>query len=439
MKAEKALASQPKPSQPGNSALLFLESEDKKDEFIEQLGRAGINTISFSDPRAFLVQVRAEKPTLCLVNMEAKQPEIAAALIKTLRTVLGKNLLILGLTKQGNLQGASEALAKGATDVLEWPLGTVELKERIARVVASRGPALHEVPIPELAEWFFDYVCPSLFALNGVLESFDNLESKIEFYSRKLKSQKEPFTAMVKLLRRSEEEVDFIRAIRLYGTANTRNLLVAQRLSETTGSKSFQWSSKTGMLKKEPVKILEFAVRAINHFGEESRYSQVAFNAGLVFDILGMMADLSGDRKVGLRRQIEAAFQETIAQADVGAEQAKKVKDLIYEKYIFPVLLIREAGKILIAIHHTNYPELLVKFKTRGYDPAIQHILEQEKYSISHNVLGALLCQLTPNLAVAHKAVLFCDYPYMLSGIPAEKDSFALASLCQKLTIVANF
>jgi hypothetical protein len=286
--------------------------------------------------------------------------------------------------------------------------------------------------LPPAVRWFFEKIAPTMASLNSILELHDDKETQAKYFAEHLVPHQENFVKMVKIIRRAQTEEALLQSIRMYGIRGTKNLATALRLSEACGLTSLKWDAKTGMLTEDPTKTIQYAAKTVEHFGEGSRYDQVAFNAGLILDLFSALAEKSGAQKFAIRKFIQDRHTLALKKADECVKAAKSAQSLKLEQHIISMLFMNEAGKIAMAMFFPDYLILLQKFERKTLDPALQHLAEMDKYSVSHNILGALICQNAPGLKAASKAVLFYNYPFLISDQRAARDSYDLITVCHK-------
>jgi hypothetical protein len=234
---------------------------------------------------------------------------------------------------------------------------------------------------------------------------------------------------MVAALRRSEAKSDLTQSIRMYGIRNARNLLTAFRLAEVTGAPLIQFHPKTGLPTIDPANVLRYAVRTAAHFGEGSRNEHQAFSAGLVLDLMGVLAEAAGARKSAVRNYIDTRYGETLRRIDKCLSAGKAVQNLVLERHITSTLLLGIAGDALLAILYPDYLELRRKCDKKRIGPILQHVVELREYDVSRNLMAALIAQVAPGLEGASWPALFLDYPYLLPGLPRSRDAQDLVEL----------
>jgi hypothetical protein len=113
---------------------------------------------------------------------------------------------------------------------------------------------------------------------------------------------------VVSSMRESEEIAPLEESIRLYGIQNTISFLVTYKLSEVyKNCKPFTKDLKTHRLLLAPSQILKFSHSARIAIGEDGRYRDSSFAAGLLFDSRGreskaFFGDTESCRNQTLRR-----------------------------------------------------------------------------------------------------------------------------------------
>lgn len=440
-------------------ALVFQETDQDSVAITKALERLELRVERFTDPRTFLLQIRRQDAGLCFIDASTPKTDVAIAVMKTITSFFGKNTPMLVLVRGNDQKTVEKVVGLGARAVVEKPLQLLDLAKKLsAHVVtnaisaalggkfppeagrspdaAASAPAeelIPKVPIPEMVGWHFEKMLPVLAELSAALDVFESVEEQLKFYAQRLLPRHEQVEKMVQTLRKSKEKLDLLQSLRMYGAANARNLVAAFALSDATKSGILSFSEKTGMLSSEPAKVIPCAAKAVEVFGEGSRYQQVAFNSGLVFDLLALVCESVAGRKVSLGKFLQSCYSSGMKRAEKGFRMGKQVSDLALDRHIISALMMREAGRVAMAIYYQDYLDLCTRFEKKGVKPVLQHVVEQDRYSISHNLIGALLCQATPGLGAAYKSVLFCDYPFMLKTGKGDADTYALARLCQSL------
>jgi hypothetical protein len=420
-----------------SNLVLFMQSQGDPSELRGTLASVGLKGEGFSDPRAFLQRLKTARPLACVLDLSFGDVPIIIAMLKSVRAVLGPKLPLIGIA-QPSASGAphpaqAQALAVGASAVIPKPSGQDDA-DALLDLIASSAAEDQEAPateMPKVARWFFDTMAPPLAGLGEVLCASTDSEELVRFYQDRLAPFREQFVTLVAALRKSETKVDVTQSIRMYGLRNARNLVVALRMSELTGTNLVQWNPKTGLLSGEPAQALKFANKTADHFGEGSRNQLEAFAAGLVLDLLSILAEGAGVRKAALRKFIEDRYYEQMRKADKGIAAGKGMKKLVLERHIATVLLMEPAAEAAMAIFSDEYLELRRKLDKKAIRPVLQHIAELKLLSVSRNLMAALIAQGAPGLDEASRAALFFEYPDLVGALPHAEDSHDLVQVCR--------
>ncbi|MBI3542563.1 MAG: hypothetical protein HY075_04735 [Deltaproteobacteria bacterium] len=441
------MSAAPRPSDASKPLIYhFREGASPSAEMRPMLEGMGLRCELFNDPRALLLSLKNTEPAICLLDFSTAKIDVVTAVLRTIRSVLGEKLPIIALVPKGFQEKSPQLFgAKGATAAVERPVVPSELAQRLSYHVvtdalaamqteSSGGLVLEEVPTPAVVTWLLDHVVPALVKIGAYVKFFDESERQLKFYTEKLEPFQDELIEMIKKLRRREEKVDLNQTLRLYGVANTRNLLTTMAVANATVPDSFAFDAKSGMPNHDPKAIIPYAIKLLERLGGEgSRFYQIAFSAGLVFDLLNRIANNElGERKRPIQRMIEAAFADGLRRIEKGLKLGKEVDDLAMAKHIISTIMMREAGKIVMAMVIVNYPEVRKFFEKKVVSHAFQLIAEQENFDVSHNLVGALLCQAAPNLSEAFQAVLFCDVQVTLKA-PGDRQIQDLAAFCRSL------
>jgi CheY-like chemotaxis protein len=411
-----------------DTLVLYVQSQGNLEDLKAKLAAGGLRGDGFSDPRVFLPRLKGERPLACLFDMSFDDAPIMLAIIKSVRGVLGPALPLIAIVPSEGAPVGAQAIAAGASALIAKPLDEDDLLDLIASHVVS-GEAGAAPELPQLIRWFFDKMAPVLAGIGTALCIETESEGQVAYYEQRLRTSCDAFIAMISAIRKTETKADLTQAIRMYGLRNARNLVVALKLSELTGVPLVQWNTKTGGLIGDPAKVLKFAIKTVEHFGEGSRNQEQAFNAGLVLDLLYVLAESAGARKAAIRKFMEDRFIEQMRRADKGIAAGKRAHTLALERHITTALLMELAGEVAMAIYSENYLELRRKFEKKSLQSVLQHIVELRQFSVSRNLMSALICQGSPSLDEASRAVLFFDYPYLLGAIPGSEDSLDLVNV----------
>jgi CheY-like chemotaxis protein len=345
--------------------------------------------------------------------------------------VLGPKLPLIAIVQSATSAAATAAITAGASAVVEKPADEDELLDAIARsTVEGESGSDSSGEMPKILKWFFEKLAPVLAGMTPALSGSSDSEALILFYEERLTPYRDQFVDMIAALRKTAVKADLTQSIRMYGLRNTRNLVVALKVSEVMGMPLVQWNSKTGLLAGDPGHVLRFANKTAEHFGEGSRNQLEAFNSGLVLDLLSALAETTGARKSAIRNHIEERYHEVLRKADKCVAAGKGAQKLTLERHIITTLLMELAGEVSMALFSADYMEYRRKFEKKSIRPILQHIVELRQFAVSRNLMSALICQGAPGLDEASRAILFSDYPYLLPALPGSQDSLDLVNVC---------
>ena len=417
------------------------------------LEQSGVQLSAFSDPKLFLSAVNVQSPTLSLIEASKTDEKLVLALIKAIRKVLGQVVPIFLVTPEGAEDTAFTQNVRdaGANGIITKPLELLELCKILTRFVVTdeivavikkaQTTKIHDTAIKkvvarseglaEVVGWVFEKVFPVMASLSTSLESLDQVEARIQFYSERAVAFKDKFLTMVNGSRKGggDEKLDLTQCIRFYGLGNMKYLTVADKLLEATRGAGIEWDENKNGLGEDPKKVISYAIKLLDHFGEDSLYRKAAFHSGLVFDLLAIFAEDLGDRKAEMKKEIEIASKNALQKAGRAVQKGKSLDKLPLARHIVTTFFLTEAGRLAMGIFYADYVVFMRGLATAKIPLDLVHIAEEAKYGINHVLLGALICQVTPGLGAAYQSVLFGAYPYMLAKNTEDAEAFTLAGI----------
>lgn len=428
-------------------ALVYGLGSDE--EVAKSLVKYGLESRFQADPRAFLYALHSVNPALVFITVEAHEHKVVRALLMSVRKVLGIGLPVYAVVAETDHNIMSNLMEWGATGVLVRPFDGPKLVELLRKnvvteelvqevSVTSSASTIPESFLPKdgeihpLAEWIFERVFPVMAHVSSALESFDEIESKVRFYAERIAPYGEQFAAYVNSLRKgsADEALDVQQCVRFYGIANARALVLSHQLLEGIRGEGIRWDEKTGRPLDDPSKVLSYGRRLLEHFGEDSLYREVALMSGIVFDLLHYHSENQKDRKGALKKDLDNRVRIVAEKATQGINKAKSMENLPLAKHIVTSHAMGEAAKALMFLLFKEYADFTKsadKAKVRG---ALRIFAEETRFAISHNVVGAMLAQVTPGLADAALAILCGQHQYLLNDTSAESGGMqALAQI----------
>jgi HD-like signal output (HDOD) protein len=244
------------------------------------------------------------------------------------------------------------------------------------------------------------------------------------------------FLQYIGSISKREEMPELSAAIVLVGMQNSRNLILALQLNRTVKGTHPEWT-KEGKLALSPKDALKFALKTEEAVaGNRDAYPDIAYAAGMLFDMLNMIATHLAPENKKIPGYIESAFNHGLRTAKVGLELSKKMPDLVLKKYAFAACLIHDIGKIPLAILEAKYTDFLEDAQKREMTRAIRQFAEQKTFGVTHQMLGALICEQYSMFRPISKAILCHHDPYLLKE--SNKSLYQIAALVALSTNIAS-
>ena len=290
------------------------------------------------------------------------------------------------------------------------------------RLVAMPGfPA--GVAAPALLKDFLEKLAPPL-ALPRLSRSILNAFGTVDLTSERVAEilRQNPYYEyqfMQVILSRSKREdpPSLDAAVVLLGMQNTRNLLVALQVLRTVKGGPPQWGAD-GKLQLEPDKILKYALSAENQLAKYHKtYSDTGFSAGLVFDLLAMIAetlDLDGTTAKKIPEYLEEVFKHGIKTAVVAAEVAKAVPDFAAKRYLLSASLVHDVGRLAMALLDPAYFAHVETATGAGFGRLLSARTEEARFGLHHARMGSLVLTRVGLFKAFETAILFHHEPYLL-------------------------
>ncbi|MCM2277797.1 MAG: HDOD domain-containing protein [Oligoflexia bacterium] len=291
---------------------------------------------------------------------------------------------------------------------------------------------------------FFEKVVPRInlpYTSRHIIEAFSNIDVKAERVAQILRANQYYEAILFRIVESlgKRESVERLEgAIVLLGMQNTRNTMIALQLLRMVKGGHPEWT-KEGKLKVNPAEVLKYALRTEELLsGRKDGYSDTAYAAGLIFDILALLAsEMAQDKKKTLAT-IDAVYLHGLRTAQIAAEISSSIPDFGFKKYVFSACLIHDIGKIIHAIINPAYSQFIEDSGKKELPRQIRHFAERQRFGVSHSLLGGLCCEYFHAFQPVQKAILYHHNPYLIKG---GMDGLGqLASLiCLSTNIANNF
>jgi hypothetical protein len=179
--------------------------------------------------------------------------------------------------------------------------------------------------------------------------------------------------------------------------------------------------------------VLAFAQRARAFVGEDSRYADGAFAAGLVYDLLTLHANSEQVQPPHRQRVLDliaTRFERGLLGARLGIALARRMKRLTLEEHVAPALLLHEAGTVVAGLLFPAHAERLKVWDQERYPYSLRVRAEERTLGASSAVFAETLALLSPALDQAGAAVAEVPSPFSLLA-SNERDGHDLAALAR--------
>ena len=240
----------------------------------------------------------------------------------------------------------------------------------------------------------------------------------------------EPFRKMVKSARQGAEDYSLTEAIRLFGNRQTRLWLMSARLGRGLKLKELTVDPETGRALMDGNTALKFAIAAQGKFGEDSRYKDVTFAAGFLFDYLFHLHHSSwldmGGKKID--DFMNNTFNQCIDSGLASVAMCRHVKKVSLEKWVPAYVLVWHAGRVCMALIVPGYLDFLKKMEKENVAPPIVAWKEKELFGVTSMFFGQLLGSIHPVFDRLGSAVLLQGHQYS-SWVSGQKDTHDLSAI----------
>ncbi len=254
---------------------------------------------------------------------------------------------------------------------------------------------------------------------------------------RKYPEDSEKFVALVKSIRKVEDELEIEPAIRMFGTDQTLDLLIAIELTNIVESRPFEWESDGLKPKIAPEELIVYAKKAQGIVGEDSPYYHVAYGSGLIFDMLKMTINIIECDKPKVLSLLDIVFMDGLRAARIATAFAADIEHLEHVNYLFGACIVHNIGKVLLPILYPNYFDFLEAMNKAKLVRSLRFLAEKAFFKTSHSLLGYLICHYFELMRPIKDAVLYHHDPYLLKN-EEKQDIYNLTLLVALSTNVAN-
>jgi HD-like signal output (HDOD) protein len=303
-------------------------------------------------------------------------------------------------------------------------------------------PGLKGDPPPRLFNKFIEELLPKVRLPDtslAILSSFANIDVTAERIGQCLKANpyyQDIFFQVIETMGKRQERPALEAAVILLGMENSRNLILALQAHRNVTGKHPGWT-KDGKLELAPKELLKFALRIRDSLaGKKDSYEDTGFAAGMLFDLMVLIAEQDAQDPKRVRDYIDTIFAHGLKAAQIGDAIAKRMPDFTFHKFAFSACLVHDIGKIALAILEPKYFDFLDECAKKSTPRVIRMFAENRRFGVTHAALGAMICTEFGIFGPIEKAILFHHDPYILKV--KRKALYDLASVICYSTNIAN-
>jgi hypothetical protein len=214
---------------------------------------------------------------------------------------------------------------------------------------------------------------------------------------------------------------------------NSRNLLIAMQLVRSVKLGHPEW--KDGKLQLEPKNILKYATKLEEVcLAKKVPFPEVTFNAGVLFDLLALIAEELAEDKKKIAAFIDAVFAHGLKTADIALELSKTIPDMPLKKFLYSACVLHDLGKVVLAILEPTYFDFNDEVAKKNVSRSLRHYAEIKRYGVAHPMMGSLTCQNFDFFKNIQSVLLHQHEPYLVKSKP----HYQLAALVCLATNIAN-
>ena len=302
-------------------------------------------------------------------------------------------------------------------------------------VHASSNNSSQSESIKIVGELFQRIIGP--FAATNVgplLQEPDNIEERVKLLLDTFQANPtliNPFRTMIKSINKQETEVTLEEQIRFYTTHHTRSWLMVNLFNSVLNLKELHLDSETGRLPGKPQDLLKYSHQAQTAFGEESRYKDLVFAAGLMFDFIFYlqrtpMLDLGQSK---FDEPINQAFTKSVEQGKLITKLSRHKSKLALEKFTPLTAFMRQLSQITLVVLRPHLaPEFYKKLAATKHTEVIRVALEMKTFNVHTGMIGAYLAQSLPIFESLGEGMSVWAAPY-LTWLSGKRDVHDLAGM----------
>ena len=240
-----------------------------------------------------------------------------------------------------------------------------------------------------------------------------------------------PFRALIKSLHSTEDAVPLEEQIRFYTTKHTRIWLIVNLMNHVLNIKDLILDQETGRLPAKPQDLIKFAYQASTSFGEESRYKDLAFSVGLMFDFVFYLqrTELLNLGQAKFDEVITVTFAKSVEQAKVILQLSRHKSKLSLEKFTPITAFLRNLAPVcLTLLRPTVGPDFYKKTGALKANEQLRLTLEMQTFGVHSGMVASYLGQSLEIFEHLGEAMSVWAFPY-LTWVSGKRDLHDLAGM----------
>ena len=240
-----------------------------------------------------------------------------------------------------------------------------------------------------------------------------------------------PFSALIKSLKVDEEDVVLEEKIRFYNTRHTRNWLIVNLMNQVLNVKDLKLDEASGRLPGKPHALIHYANQCQVEFGEESRYKDLAFAGGLLFDFFFYLQrthhlDLGQTKFDDV---LDKSFNRAVEQGLLILKLSRHKSKLALERYTFLTALMRQLSQVALHLLKPNEaPEFYRNLNNLKHTETIRMALEIKTFGANAGLISTYLAQALPSFGELGQAMSIWGAPY-LAWVHGQKEIHDLSGM----------
>ena len=267
---------------------------------------------------------------------------------------------------------------------------------------------------------FFEEYETAHLKLNALLHAFDsNPEYKIAFVNWVISQRGE-----------DAQIINFDGSIRMVGLKTSITFLTTCLLGDRIPVKALQRDPKSTFFLKPLDQTLAFAHLCQQFFKDGTRYHDVAFPMGLVFDFVSFQNELQNnpENKKKIDGFIKNRFELALNSSTVAIELVKSRQRMVREKDMLPLIFMEAGAQAAFALFNPIYVDFVTQAEKINLSPSLIDYAERTRFGAHHSWLGNALTPALPQFSKLGQVLLNLQTPYRYSE-PSETDTSDLASI----------